>query len=363
MLTTQHHEFFQDSVRVKFTCYTLLCRKLVDRLPELKAAVIKGDEYQLDLDECLSFFDTALSRVLPKIDERWSVNDAIQTLAGIVRSWSSTYKIDHKEVLSVIDDILNDAAAVADEWDYQEDIDRLHGVGRELAQKFFTRIAYPGVNPIATNKQAVVAYVYDDTGKDVDGLGERPFGYVASPVAYRDSFSRWGQSFTDVIVVRYVDKMNVMLYLSYPFMFLHEYTAHILANDYRHVRFNDGWMLRAADHFLVNEEKRCNRRRTPLGLAREQVHIFGRLRDTLNKPPQIGCAIADDIIGLLTGKDDPLNFHSITHDLCAFQPEAEQTDQWPDELLTKFHLYTDRLDELYDKFMNCADLNSLYSGL
>ena len=39
-------------------------------------------------------------------------------------------------------------------------------------------------------------------------------------------------------------------YLAYPFLFLHEYTAHVFATDHGNDHFNDGWMLHAADQVI-----------------------------------------------------------------------------------------------------------------
>ncbi len=74
-----------------------------------------------------------------------------------------------------------------------------------------------------------------------------------------------------VVLVRFDFRHTFASYLSYPFLLLHEYTAHVFSTDWDNDVFNDGWMVYAADAFLT---RAWNTDAEPIGLRREQAKIF-----------------------------------------------------------------------------------------
>jgi hypothetical protein len=373
MLSVPHHEFLQDSIRVQFASYILLCRCLLDRLEELSEVLPDDDTDDLILEDFLDDFNEALSKGFEDYDESWGIVSTVEHICALIAANRLSYKTKNPAAWEIIEQILQAATETSQrrdpEWNYQQDIDELHNVAHELARRFFTSINGSGVCQLDLQQKAGIVYLYDDSGREVDGLGERPFGYGASPVAYRQTYRSkiWDAELEKVILVRFVSGMNFYLYLAYPFMFLHEYTAHIFANDYKHIIFNDGWMLQAAYKFLVIEQRDCDREKRAFDLSSAQTSVFGEyLRGRLNKRPQRGCRLAKFMHGLLSGKAEPINFNSITYDLCAFSAQSTDHSKWPNLFLTKLYRYSNtagRRQYLYEKLSSSTDLDELYSHL
>ena len=152
------------------------------------------------------------------------------------------------------------------------------------------------------------------------------FGYRAAPAAFLPD--------SDTIVVRFTYEGNLALYLAYPFLFLHEYTAHVYATDYGNDRFNDGWMLHAADVFL----RRRWREGDPLvvNLPRQAINVF---RDNLyhavgqsNSLVRRGLQFAQDFEAWLPSEQW---FDAITYELAAFEPSPGYRKAWPTDFLNR----------------------------
>jgi hypothetical protein len=112
------------------------------------------------------------------------------------------------------------------------------------------------------------------------------------------------------------------------FWFIHEYTAHIFANDHNgNEIFNDGWLLHAIDNFL--------RSKTVLADATinaYQINVFTEhLIDGLIRSARIGRSTACSIASLPL--EDPDRFNQITYELAAFQPQLGEERTWPTDFI------------------------------
>ena len=129
------------------------------------------------------------------------------------------------------------------------------------------------------------------------------------------------------MLVRFDFRQTFASYLSYPFLLLHEYTAHVYSTDWDNDVFNDGWMVYAADAFLTrawNADADAN------ALRREQAKIFQNYwyPGQLNPLPLRGCNLARDLDSWLSIVA-PGRFMALTYELAAFQPNPPQPATWP----------------------------------
>jgi hypothetical protein len=194
-----------------------------------------------------------------------------------------------------------------------------------------------------------------------DEVGDRAssnhlsFGYRATPVAFRPQ--------SNEIVARFTFESDLALYLAYPFLFLHEYTAHIYATDYGNARFNDGWMLHATDVFLRRGWREGAALIAPM--PRQRIQIFQqRLISTIGTNDPLvrrGLQFAQDFEAWLP---TPEWFDAITYELAAFQPGAGRRKFWPTDFLNRLELeFLHDRPALSDKLRSVATTAELYFQL
>jgi hypothetical protein len=156
---------------------------------------------------------------------------------------------------------------------------------------------------------------------------------------------------------------GVMLYASYPFLFMHEYTAHIFAHDYLNDRFNDGWMLYAASQYLVENWPRESDPRL-LQLNGTQAYAFKRylLATLLDESPAHHDS-AEDFDYFLKPWDRS-RFESITYELAAYEPKPPESNKWPTFVLKQLALDEVKNPGALRKRMGTAtSLDKLYPDL
>jgi hypothetical protein len=168
-----------------------------------------------------------------------------------------------------------------------------------------------------------------------------------------------GEALTDVILVRFAFEHDFGLYLSYPYLFMHECAAHMFAFDHTNERFNDGWLLHAASHFLYRRGWELDIE--PL-LIPEQINAFYEHRyGMLRGIPRRACSFTRDFEKWLR---DEQRFKSMTWELAAFEPRAGESEFWPTQFINRLEqaFNTDRR-ALRRKIEAARDLRALFEML
>lgn len=180
-------------------------------------------------------------------------------------------------------------------------------------------------------------------------------------VALREHYpdEETNQELRDVILVRFTFNRDFDLYLAYPYLFMHEYVAHIFALDHGNERFNDGWLLYAANFFLSHQGWNLDLQPP---LARGQIRAFDeRLHGKLNPNPRRAYRFACDFDSWL---NDPERFHAMTCELAAFEPRAGESPFWPGEFINCLEQEFDHNPQLLQRKIEAApDLRTLFATL
>ncbi|MBV9790722.1 MAG: hypothetical protein JOZ51_21190 [Chloroflexi bacterium] len=334
-----------ERVAIKFEVYTLACRALLNRLCDLRMAT-QADP-RLDYDTCLQRFDEALERFFMRADPA-DRHQAARKLAALLRVEVDLFRYNNTRVAAIFDDVIATLETQICAWSYERDLEQLHQQGRQLAQRFFAASPWPVTQlRLSSACDLIVAYGAAPVGSRGALLAES-FGYRAAPAAYYPTY--WDddqeRERQDVVLLRFSYEHSFGLYLAYPFLLLHEYTAHVHATDYDNEAFNDGWLLHAAAAFLHAD---WNHNPERSGLDLDQANIFyDRLYPRLNPIPRRACRFARDFESWLP---DHLRFwfSRITFELAAFQPGPDEQRYWPTQALHQLEraFTTDRRRMLY----------------
>lgn len=318
-----------ERVAIKFDVYTLACRALLNRLCDLRMAT-QADP-RLDYDTCLQRFDEALERFFMRADPA-DRRQAAQKLGALLRVEVDLFRYNNARVAAIFDDVIETLETNICAWSYQRDLEQLHQQGRQLARRFFAASPWPETQ-IRLHRSCDLIVAYGSAPASSQGaLLAESFGYRAAPAAYYPAY--WDddqdRERKDVVLARVSFEHSFGLYLAYPFLFLHEYTAHVQATDYDNESFNDGWLLHAAASFLHRDWNHDPERSA---LELDQVNIFyDRLYPRLNPIPRRACRFARDFESWLPDHLRPW-FSRITFDLAAFQPGPAERRFWPTQAL------------------------------
>lgn len=345
-----------ERVAIKFDVYTLACRALLNRLCDLRMAT-QADP-RLDYDTCLQRFDEALERFFMRADPV-DRHQAAQKLGALLRVEVDLFRYHNLRVAAIFDAVIETLETSICTWSYERDLQQLHQQGRQLAQRFFAASPWPATQSnLERNCDLIVAYGAAPADSRGALLAES-FGYRAAPAAYYPVF--WDddqdRERNDVVLVRFSFEHSFGLYLAYPFLLLHEYTAHVHATDYDNESFNDGWLLHAAASFVHRDWNHDPERS---GLDLDQANIFyDRLYPRLNPIPRRACRFARDFESWLPDHLRPW-FRRITFELAAFQPGPAQQRYWPTQALHQleraFTTDRQRLLKALERTTNLRDL-------
>ncbi|MBM3135516.1 MAG: hypothetical protein FJZ89_09610 [Chloroflexi bacterium] len=348
---------FPDAVAIKYDAFTLCCRKLLEHLQVLNEAV-HGDT-RVTSEGCISLFDESMQQFFKRSTASSPV-EAVEDLSGLIRGQAGLIRRQNSAAAEVFNRVVVTIAEAAPTWHYQDDLEAHHRQGQEFARRFYAKSSWP-VTLERLNREARLVYEYDLPDlEDLSAIGMEPFGYRAAPLAYRASYPEdSGETMRDVIIVRFLFDHNFALYLAYPYLFLHEYTAHIYATDYGNDRFNDGWMLYAAHKFLrevwFSPEFLAS-------LQREQANaLFPGLYPRLRYGPRRDYDLAWDIAELVS---DWGRFMAMTYELAAFTPRRGEGPFWPTQFINALEReFKANPHRLRQKIEAAHDLRMLWSML
>jgi len=330
-----------DRVAIKLDAYTLFCRQLLAHLPALNDATCT--DQRLTCDECCQYLDEELQQFFRKADPR-DLQQAVEQLGQALLSHVGYFRDQNPQAAAVFHQVVEAARAAAPPWRYQDDLEALHRQGRQLARHFYTDSHWP-VTQDRLDREARLVFLYEE----------------GAEVAFREHYpdEETNQELRDVILVRFTFNRDFDLYLAYPYLFMHEYVAHIFALDHGNERFNDGWLLYAANFFLSHQGWNLDLQPP---LAREQIAAFGeRLYGQLTRIPRLACRFAWDFDNWLR---DAERFQAMTWELAAFEPRAGEGSFWPNEFINRLEQEFDHNPRLLQRKIEAApDLRTLFATL
>jgi hypothetical protein len=329
---------------IALDAYSLFCRFMVDRLDSLRLACSDG---KLDLKTCVEEFDDCFRTLFKK-----QFSDRCEALNLVARNLETAVlnvRVSNADAAKVIAEAREEALDNAGSWSYAKAIEMCHEQGRDLAVLFFEKSPWnetkrrlhlrAKLNYQWGRARAAQTYArlsqYPASPK-LDELKELALDnerreakamYKGLPGALYTFEGRKGGDYS--INVPLTADNGVMLYASYPFLFMHEYTAHIFARDYLNDRFNDGWMLYAASQYLVENwghelaDPRFSVLNEPQAYAFRD-YLFG----TLLGESQGHCELAQKFYDFLYPWDRT-RFESISYELAAYEPKGRECDKWP----------------------------------
>lgn len=321
-----------DSVAVKFNTYTLFCRQLLNHLQPLKDAV--RDDHRLTCDQCCQYLNEVLKQRLFQKEDPRDLQRAVERVAEMLLSDVGGLKNQNPEAVKAFHKVVEAARAACPTWSYRDDLEALHQQGRQMARYFYEESHWP-VTQARLDREAQLAFLYEE----------------GAELAFRES--------RNTILVRFTFDCDFERYLAYPYLFMHEYVAHIFALDHDNVLFNDGWLLYAANFFLSHRGWKLDLQ--PL-LTREQIRAFDeRLHGKLNPNPRRAYRFVWDFDNWL---NDPERFHTMTCELAAFEPQEGESVFWPDKFINRLEqeFDTDR-SRLRRKIEDAPDVRALFEML
>lgn len=350
---------FPRHVQFQLDTYTRACNCLLERLSRLQIATSGGTSVHYDY--CIEVFNSVLSRFLQRsrpVDR----NGAALQFTNLLTAEADLFRPMNAAAAELFSEIGERVRDGADSWRHEDDVEQLHRDGERLGRLFFHGSQWEETSRrLACKCRLKIEYDMADRGDRLSQLAE-PFGYKPAPVSYYRTFqcADTGTTTQDVVVVRITPAADFWLYVAYPFLFLHEYTAHVYSTGTEE-RFNDGWMLHAAATFLKRawmNESGCE------FLHREQVDIFyDRLYSVIGRIPRDACRFArelDDWISV----SDPSVFPRLTHELAAFVPATRAERTWHTRFVNTVHreFYADR-SRLREKILIAPGAVELLSAI
>jgi hypothetical protein len=337
-----------DVVEIKFGAYTLICRKLMESLSQLDEALAEGTRVTRRsvisvIDDCLS---SLFSNSIPA-----NLNEAVGLLGNLILAQSAMLRSDNPKAVEILEQMIAIAESAASTWRYQDDIEEHHDLGRLLAVNFYKRCPNPALFTNLSSK-CRLKYEYGESDSEESEKREIAFGYSVAPTSTRRKKS---------IFVRFAFDNNFELYLCYPFLFLHEYVSHVFPNDLGNLRFNDGWMLHAADYYWLRERKRNPQ--SPQPACMEQVYAFDYLFPRIRGASRDACVFARRFQDTMDESEGQLSFDEITFQLAAFVPAVDEKPSWPNTFLNKVEASFRNLGLLRRRLGETDDIRELFQRL
>lgn len=281
-----------------------------------------------------------------------------------------------KEIVLAMEEALDNHAS----WSYQTEIENWHEQGRYLASLFFEKSDWETTRKKLT-RRASLEYQFGDSKtapffRDLRNIPDTPQSQKLIDLLVANKLREERKNYEGIpgalymiqhedsekfsIRVPLTTRNDLMLFVSYPFLFMHEYSAHIFSADQFNDRFNDGWMLYAASRYLVN--KWAADEESPK-LNRLQAYAFKRhLCFTLSDEAAVHHDLAEDFHDFLFTWDRD-RFDLITYELAAYEPTPLMEESWPTLILTNLNADLRDRQLLKERMSDALTLDALYPDL
>jgi len=291
--------------------YLLACREFQLRYEALCLASTSDlwhGSYASKFDDALqSFYRRDHPRDLP---------DAASQVHTCLTYKADEFERSNPEAAEVLRQTAEGVIAKAPTWDAGAELEAIHRQGAESARRFFEASPWP-----VTKERLADTCELKHEDKDL----KKEKGYC--PLRYMDGRPK-------SITACFTAEHGFNDYSALPFLFLHEYTAHVFSTDNNESPlFNEGWMVHAAEAHLLREKARFPYEQSQYSAATLVPPLAHRHLEAIR--------FAGHIDTLSSGSDV---FRQITYELAAFTPDTEQTADWPEvfmNVLRTAHRYLD----------------------
>jgi hypothetical protein len=315
---------------VEFRVYSLGCQKLLDSYEELSnvcdiVKLVCKFECELRGSYCGNRYDLG-------------VEGLDNSLRKLINKYNSGIDV-HEKLTSVHEAIRTDA----DDWDARSPLIEFRDIGKGLAQDFYREGGRaPNIELINSETPALVF--------SNQCLSER------TPSEFKEG--RPISTLCGDIHLPFTEEFGFGHYLSYPFLFFHEYASHIYVPRIDSLPFVDGWLMYAIDQFRrMRWAELCERYR----LICAQGNALSIWRGRFTRLAKRGYEIAEDF-DLWVDNDRFLQF---TWDLASYPFDVAGHFDFHKEFLKQIQLFTqsDRGHLLLAAVANSADALQLYENL
>jgi hypothetical protein len=243
------------SIAVKYGVFTLAYSQFLARLEDFERALSPATGFALE--QVWAGVDDAVGKLLRQ-GQPASLEEAAQRVSSGL-CYERDLMVDRVPELAPLYETLCDAIqAAAPTWDYGQDVERWHRLGRELARRFYATSPHAATRDRLAH-EAVLRFEWTREAR------QAPFGYR------EDRLRAAKTPLVGTITVRFcfsdTRADGLVNYLTYPFYFMHEYVSHIYAVSTQSDIFSDGWLLFAAQRSL----RRINARAQEPPLLPEQI--------------------------------------------------------------------------------------------
>jgi hypothetical protein len=206
----------------RYRVYSLCCHKLLDSYEELSRVchidtLVDRFDVELRASYCGDRYDLAVKTIdlaLQKLINRYSSNPGAC------------------EKLTVIHQAILDSAG---DWDFLPSLIEFRDIGKGLAQDFYREGGRVLNVELMTSKAPILFFsnvCFSET--EPSGLTEpRPISTLSGKIH-----------------LPFTEDFGFCCYLSYPFLFFHEYTSHIYVPIIDSRTFDDGWLMYAIELFM-----------------------------------------------------------------------------------------------------------------
>lgn len=307
--------------RARVQLYTLACARFLEALPVIDQCILACDDDSLSLDKCILTFEQAL---------QWALqNDSSQT---VHQNFAAKWVLDSTpfetrcpgggQAIKVA------AGAIVRDfprWDYKQHFDQLKEQGRLLAVEFYSRSPHQ-ITLDRLKLDCEVELLYNEKVEPAGRLADRASPGEVARTLRNDAPSPIGVTSLGPgakIQVRFGPRVNFVLYLAYPFLFLHEFFSHVFAIDHRAHVLSDGWLMFAAQHFLA---RRAASRPDEIVLDPRQNMVYdSELLFRITGQPAEGDRLARRIANLLPNHE---HFLELTYNLAAIELRPGEDKTW-----------------------------------
>jgi hypothetical protein len=327
--------------------------------------------------KCIDDFNSCLKDFFEEC-EPTQMSEAVEWLSDQISTKARKYRSRSARAEAVMLKVVSEAQKASIKWSYKKHIAEYHRRGRSLARLFFRKSTSTELKE-RLNLKAKVDFKYGapDPAAPVREWAEETAVVINSDELSfrakeaiikierqaRENFNYRAAHFTthyedgSPIITVYFDQDNdLSLYWSYPYLFLHEYTAHIFAYDHPDNNFfNDGWLLLAASQFLITW---WSAKRSPSHLKFEQVEAF-----QTHLAPNLGEEARDayrsaKIMYWWFREWDKTRFEILINELAAFRPSDERSPSWVCDFLRALErAHTLNRKELRDQIVKAGHVS------
>lgn len=298
-------------LKTRFHVFLLACQHLRRNLPDLTNAT---ENDHLDKSTTLTLFNEALHDFLHRCGDP----DPILAAQDFGEKLNGKFSSEHRRSPNVVEVINRVRVAVETEvavWDPETHLGELHSDAREVARRLFEASPYKETQ---LRRERRCDLVLENQPVEV---GNRPAMHYILGSVDDDPLN------AGTIHIPFNATKNFSSYLDYPFLFLHEYSAHVIAIDHgsQNVIFNDGWMMVVAWAFFIAESAVAE----SYPFNSDQVYAFDdRLRHTMKGPPSLVITETRAFQAWLRNVSEN-KFTEITYQLASFRPIESERPTWP----------------------------------